>query len=108
MYVNMNNVQTGRPNQIISTLRRRISALIRADVAFKVGITNNPQARARAYGYEYDEMIVLYTTSSDNYVRDLESALVYEYWYMNDNYTGGGGGGRGMPPYYLYIVRERV
>lgn len=108
MYVNMNNVQTGRPNQIISTLRRRISALIRADVDFKVGITNNPQARARAYGYEYDEMIVLYRTSSDDFVRDLESALVYEYWYMNDNLTGGGGGGRGMPPYYLYIVRERV
>lgn len=39
MYVNMNNVQTGSPNQIISTLRRRISALIRDHVDFKIGIT---------------------------------------------------------------------
>lgn len=101
-------VQTGWPNQIISTMRRRISAYTRAGIEFKIGITNDPYARASQYEYNepyYDEMILIYGTSSINHVRELEAVLIDYYWAVCDNSIGGGGGRVGAGPYYLYIVR---
>ncbi len=106
MDINNRNVQTGMPIKIISTLRRRISALTRGDAFFKIGITSNPNSRASQYGDEYDEMVVLYRTTSNRFVRKLETVLIEEYWEHCNNEIGGGGGQIGSAPYYLYIVRD--
>lgn len=103
-----NEVQGGWPSQIISTMRRRVSAYTRAGIPFKIGITNDPYARASQYDYNepyYDEMILIYGTSSINHVRELEAVLIDYYWDFCDNSIGGGGGRVGIGPYYLYIVR---
>ena len=99
--------ETGWPSRL--QLHRRISAYVRVDRvrAFKVGITCNPEVRARAYNGEYDEMVVVYRTSSDKHVRELEAFLVEYYDGYSDNERGGGGGARGAPPYYLYVVLKR-
>jgi len=100
-------IETGWPSQ--TNLQQRISAYTRADrvAKFKVGITNNPQARAANYGNAYDEMIVLYETRSDDHVRTMESILTQYYRGISDNVNDGGGGPRGTGPYYLYIVLKR-
>ena len=100
------NYWTGWPNQVIPSLRRSISKYRRSSSSFKIGITNDPDRRAMEYGFTYDVMVVLYRTSSDRFVRQIESLLIEEYWYDCDNTVGGGGGSRGCPPYYLYIVRN--
>ncbi|MYA62685.1 MAG: hypothetical protein F4X94_08955 [Dehalococcoidia bacterium] len=99
---------TGWPSQILSTLFRRVSQYRLYSPHFKIGITSNPEGRAYQYDYEsgmYNEMIIIYKTSSDSSVRTLEADLIEYYWDVCDNSIGGGGGGRGLPPYYLYIVR---
>lgn len=106
MYINDRDIRTGWPNTAISTLRRRVSALTRNEAFFKIGITSNPYGRASQYGYEYDEMVILYKTNSNRFVRQLEATLIDEYWEYCDNEISGGGGPKGSPPYYLYIVRE--
>ncbi len=100
-------IQTGWPNQI--TLHQTISAYVRYDrvTGFKIGITNNPQARAANYGGAYDEMIVLYQTNSDKNVREMEYILTQYYRDVSDNINDGGGGPKGAGPYYLYIVLRR-
>ena len=102
--------ETGWPSKVISTLKKRISAYVKNTTQYKIGITNNPAARASAYPKQfteqYDEMIVLHRTSSDKLVRELEKDLVGYYWGYTDNSIGGGGGPSGEPPYYLYIVRK--
>ena len=99
---------TGWPSQIMSTLLRRVSQYRLYSPRLKIGITSNPEGRAYQYDYNfgiYDEMILIYSTSSDSNVRTLEAALIEYYWDVCDNSIGGGGGSRGLPPYYLYIVR---
>lgn len=86
-------------------MRRRLAGYARNSEYFKVGVSGIPEVRAGAYGRPYREMIVLYRTMSKDYVLDMESILVYEYWDSVDNLTGGGGGDVSGPPYYLYIVR---
>ncbi len=100
-------IETGWPSQ--TNLQQWISTYTRADrvATFKVGITNNPQARAANYGNAYDEMIVLYQTSSDANVRTMESTLTQCYRGFSDNVNDGGGGPRGTGPYYLYIVLKK-
>ena len=49
-------------------------------------------------------MIVLYETSSVEYIVYVEQVLVAEYG--SNNLIGGGGGGVQGQPYYLYIVRS--
>lgn len=104
------SLTTGWPSQVESTLRRRISGYTRGVEFFKIGITSNPDDRAKRYEYDepYDEMIVIYSTKSRDHVTRLEAWLVAYYEDYCDNLVGGGGGGRrGSPPYYLYIVRDR-
>ena len=100
--------QGGWPSQVNSTMRRRISAYT-AGNDFKIGITNNPDASAGQYDYtepDYDEMILIYETSSIINARELESELIKHYGARCDNRIGGGdGGGSGSERYYLYIVR---
>ena len=91
-----------------ASLKRRISGHASGARRFKVGITNNPEARAKKQDYvnTYDELIPLFRSRSINTVRNIEADLVdfYEDRYDNDNKIGGGGGGVGSPPYYVYVV----
>ena len=100
--------QTGWPMNL--RLRSRISAFtqLRRCDGFKIGITGNPQRRASQYPYGYDEMVVLYKTSSQTQVRKMEKYLTEVYLGDCDNSVGGGGGLLGDPPYYLYIVLSHV
>ncbi len=101
------DIQGGWPNQVGSTMRRRVSGYTRG-IPFKIGITNAPQRRADEYDYNrlgYTQMLVIYETSSINHVRGLESNLIAHYGDDCDNSIGGGGGRVGVGPYYLYIVR---
>ena len=99
---------TGRPKDVLPSIRRRISSFTRHGTVlnFKIGITNNPERRyQQAYVKTYDEMLVLYKSSSINCVSELEYELVNHNWDFTDNLVAGGGGGIGQtPPYFLYLV----
>src|SRR5258708_129782 len=99
--------ETGRPSTVATTLRRRLSAYTRKDVVggFKIGITNNPRVRFLKKDYSgYDEMIVLYRSSSLDSVSQVERDLIEHNKAITKNRIAGGGGNYGDPPYYLYIV----
>jgi len=102
------DLDTGRPSEVVSGLRRRISSFTRHGSVrrFKIGITNNPERRyIQAYATSYDEMLVLYESSSIDCVSELESELVEHNWNCCDNLLAGGGGGIGRTsPYFLYVV----
>ena len=106
MKIKTKRMITGRPSAVITPLRRRIAANIRFCISLKIGITSNPKERALDYSSEYDDMMLLYKTSSDNYVKDMERRMICEYWDYVDNSIGGGGGRLGSAPYFLYIVRR--
>ena len=94
---------TGRPQDIISNVLRSISANTRKDRVryFKIGITNGPERRFRhAYIHDYDKMLVIYKSTSLNYVSELERELIEHNKELADNLIGGGGGNYGDPPYY--------
>lgn len=101
--------ETGRPNEVLTTITRRVGAYTRRNLVerFKIGISNNPDRRWReAYKYAYDEMLVLYCSASISNVSILEDLLVEQNFDLCDNLIGGGGGNIGEPPYYLYLVRK--
>ena len=97
-------VQTGWPSK--TALRSRISQYVRDAGGFKIGITYNPQSRARGYEDDpYTEMIVLYKTSSIANVRKMEEMMIDLYAGRSDNLNRGGGGPASEEgPYYLYVV----
>lgn len=98
---------TARPSAVATSLRRRLSAYTRKDLVrgFKIGITNNPHARfSNAYARDYDEMIVLYRSSSLESVSKVECDLIDHNKEITKNRIAGGGGNYGDPPYYLYVV----
>ena len=99
------DLETGWPDQI--NFNSRISALTRWDrcSGFKIGISGDPVQRSAWYKNAYDEMRVIYQTSSSKYVRDMEAFLIQYYKGYCDNEIGGGGGRLTGPPYYLYVVR---
>ncbi len=98
-------------NSLISDLPRIVSALTRSDrvANFKIGISGDPEKRAEEYEDEgiYDEMVVLYKTESERFVRDGERFLIDRYRDVCENTIGGGGGRLSGPPYYLYVVVRR-
>lgn len=98
---------TGAPARVGSVIVKRLSAYTRTTNVrrFKIGISNNPDRRFQeAYEGFYDEMVVLYETTSIDYVSELERILVAYNLDYTDNEVAGGGGGIGEPPYYLYVV----
>lgn len=100
------DLSTGKPADAVRLVRRRLSAYTREDkvARFKIGISNNPERRfATAYG-KYDEMIVLYRSTSIDSVSEMERQLVEHNRELAANRIGGGGGDFGEPPYYLYVV----
>lgn len=98
---------TGRPHKVVSSVIRKISAYTRSGKVryFKIGITNYPRRRFNEeYKKSYDEMIVLYKSTSIASVSQLEVDLVSHNKELADNIIAGGGGNYGDPPYYLYLV----
>ncbi|HZM11625.1 MAG TPA: GIY-YIG nuclease family protein [Candidatus Limnocylindrales bacterium] len=83
---------TGRPSLVASTLRRRVSAYTRKDLVrgFKIGITNNPPARFSNGYSDYDEMIVLYKSSSLDSVSEVERDLIDHNQEITKNRIAGG------------------
>ena len=102
--VNWDRMVTGPFESVSTTLRRKLSQYRRHYKSFKIGITGDPNSRARGYPDLYDRMNVLYKTSSRDYVKLMESKMVDEYRQYCDNSIAGGGGPVAGPPYYLYIV----
>lgn len=101
------NLMTGKPSDVVSTLRRRVSAYTREDRVdrFKIGITNNPSGRfCKGYARDYDEMIVLYQSVSLDSVSQVECDLIEHNAEITRNRIAGGGGNYGEAPYYLYLV----
>jgi len=101
---------TGRPAVIAPDVARSLSNHTRVNAVgrYKIGITCRPEQRFREYGREFDEMVLLYCSTSRDYVRDLEAMLVEMHWEWCENMIGGGGGSRGSGRHYLYVVRERL
>lgn len=98
---------SGRPENILPSVRRKLSAYTRSDRVnnFKIGITSDPVRRfQRAYAGLYDEMILLYRSLSIDSVSVMECDLILHNWAIADNLNAGGGGRIGIPPYFLYIV----
>jgi hypothetical protein len=99
--------ETGRPSTVVSSLRRRVSAYTRENIVrgFKIGITNDPRVRFSKKDYSsYQEMIVLYRSSSHASVKQVERDLIDHNKEITKNRIAGGGGNVGKPPYYLYIA----
>ena len=113
MDVNYDYLDTGWPSQ--QTLHR-ISALTRVDrvAYFKVGMTAYPERRASQIAYEYgedcyDEMTVVYETSSQKHEAEMETMLLD--YYKDVEYiveTGPAAAGRKPKsgPYYVYVCRK--
>lgn len=71
----------------------------------KIGITCEPKKRAQKYeSLGYNEMHLLYRTTSRDHVRNMEKYLIERFSIFCDNSISGGGGDFGLPPYYTYIV----
>ena len=107
MYVKWERVDTGGYQKIQTNLCKRISALVRREAEFKIGITSNPDTRAsvfRANNSRFDEMIVLYQTRSEPFIRQLEKDLIGYYEGCSYNIAKGKGRLSG-PPFYLHVVR---
>jgi hypothetical protein len=101
------DLTTGRPADVASSLRRRVSAYTRDDRVnrFKIGITNNPRGRfSNGYARDYDQMIVVYRSASLDSVSQVECDLIEHNGDITRNRIAGGGGDYGEPPYYLYLV----
>jgi len=103
---------TGWPSTV--DLRRSISARVRQDrcASFKLGITDNPERRMRRYEGSYDEMVLLYRSTTHDHVAQLEDEYVTSYSDKLDSCDNirRGGGGRyndDSPVFYLYLVIKR-
>lgn len=102
---------TGRPQDIISSVLRSVSANTRKDRVryFKIGITNGPERRFRQeYINNYDKMLVIYKSTSLKYVSELERELIKHNQDLADNIIGGGGGNYGDSPYFMYVVIKYI
>lgn len=105
------NERAGHPDDVISTLKRSVGQLAKNVGSFKIGRTCDPEARAGARDYaKFDELIVIYETTSAEHVNDVERELIeyYETHYDIGNFRGGGGGPLGHPPYFVYVVRSKT
>ena len=94
---------TGHASRICRSLKVRLTKLLNVFDEGKVGITNNPDRRARSYSGDI-AMFVLYKTRSLEVARNVERTLIEHRWDDLLNQIGGGGGSYGQGPYYVYVV----
>ena len=67
---------TGWPSSVASPIRRKLGGYTRDSKVrrFKIGLTNNPERRfSVGYSTSFDELIVLYRTSSIDHVSEVRS-----------------------------------
>ena len=105
-------IKTGWPSKLTTQLKRAISHYSNNASAFRIGITNWPERRAgqyRQHGWDYDEMIVLYETSTRTNAVSLEQKLIRHNWHKDtlEVERDGGGGRHGKGWYYLYVALRR-
>ena len=116
------NERTGWPSEVVDDILEDIDEKYDPDfwrslgmwwngelrMEYKIGMTTDPEARARQYGDDYDYMDVVYETTSYDHAVAVEQGLIDEYidddW--NDNGRAGGGGRLpdGNKDHYVYIV----
>lgn len=105
---------SGHPTRVLSTVKRKLSAITRDGKIrnFKIGITCHPERRwKQAYKGHYDRMYVLYYSCSPKNIDRMERELINHNWIDRcDNLIGGGGGPKTSIWYYQYlyvVVRKR-
>jgi hypothetical protein len=99
---------TGHLTNVETSLKKSVAAYIRLGYAVKIGITNNPERRAKEHARKgtWKRMIVKYYTTSVKYINDMERIIIAHHWDRVENEVGGGGGPNGSGPYYLYVLVE--
>lgn len=105
------NPWTGRYATVRPQLIRALGQYARAGKQFKVGVTVDPERRWREHAPdEWSEMVVMYQTSSANYVRQAEKDLIDRGWrekFADNSWNaapGGEGVRRGRSMYYVYVL----
>lgn len=88
------NAITGHPNQVFETLNRKIGQYKARYTHLKIGITGrSPEIRFREHrnNFDWNLMLIIYETSSNNYANTLESWLVAHHRESIVNIRIGGG-----------------
>lgn len=106
---------------ILAHAKEQVSALREKVVirlcCFKIGVTTNPLIRFRLYLEKgYNQMWVIWTSSSIDIVHMLEAALISEFGRhvgCQNKYGSGGDGALNQehpqpPPYFVYVVAGRA
>ena len=106
------NYYTGTPAAILTGLRQSIAQYRNSNTSFKIGITANPNQRwsQHSSNYNWDRMVVIYKTTSYNFVTQVERELIaYTYvWDGSENQVGGGGGKPAdATVYYVYFLLKK-
>ena len=102
----------GGYQQAATQVKQSVSALVRPEDIFYVGITSGGVDGCRSRWNQkyklmgFDQMAMVYESSSPNFVRQLERSLVDFYKEVIMNPIGGGGGGQAedKPPYVVYVA----
>ena len=103
------NYWTGSVNNVLEHLNRSIGQY-KQYKKIKIGKTNNPKRRVSEHSrnnINWDKMVVLYKTTSVNFVKKLETILVDNNWDYIENEISGGGGPDGEGDQYIYILLKK-
>ncbi len=107
MEVNCHLVKTGHRYSVVrARIKQSIRRLTKYRREFYIGKTNNPKMRARSRDPKWNEMVVLYKTTSADRVGRMERDLIEHF---ADECCNGSWGGEGPTaesgPYFIYILR---
>lgn len=103
------NILTGRvSDNLKKTFNRKIGQYIAGSNYIKIGITSRkPKERFEEHLKEinWKRMVVLYRTTSEDYVKELERFLIANHFdYLTNEVGGGGGDLSNGSSCYLYII----
>ena len=101
---------TGHYHNVLPLLRKALGQYARRYGAIKVGLTVDPEQRWQSQKFDdWNEMVVLYATSSPDYAKEVEKDLIKHGWRSHldkswNEITGGGSLQHGYSKYYVYIL----
>lgn len=105
------NLITGHPNQVIPSLNKSIGQYKRHYRFLKIGITGQtPDERFSQHKKDtnWDSMIVIYESSSENYCNLIEAFLVEQHnEFLVNSRTGGGSKLREEGKNYVYVLLKK-